>query len=66
MRRIRLGPLLERGAEECRLAEVTSLDGVAGEITCPVCGGSGVFLEPDGRPVECTDRKGSGRELVSI
>ena len=54
------------GADECVLMEVISIDGVAGEITCRVCEGSGIFLEPDNTPVQCTDCKGSGKDLVSI
>ena len=46
--------------------EVTSLDGVAGEIMCGVCEGTGVFVEPDETKWECTDCKGTGRQLVSI
>lgn len=61
-----LGPLLVCGADECVVMAVTSLDGVAGEIVCPVCEGGGLFLEPDNTPVQCTDCKGSGRQLVSL
>lgn len=61
-----LGPLLVCSAWDYEVKDVTSLDGVAGEIICPVCEGSGVFLEPDGLAVQCVDCKGSGKELVSI
>lgn len=61
-----LGPLLVCSAEERERKDVTSLDGVAGEITCLVCEGNGIFLEPDALPVQCVDCKGSGTELVSI
>jgi hypothetical protein len=45
---------------------VVGLDGIAGEILCPVCEGSGTFLEPDDTPVQCTDCKDTGRMLVSL
>ena len=61
-----LGLLEVFGGEEWRLLEVTSLDGVAGEITCPACQGSGIFLEPDSTPIRCADCKGSGKELITI
>ena len=61
-----LGELDVFSGGHSRVMEVCSLDGVEGEITCPVCKGSGVFLEPDNRPVQCTDCKGSGKVLVSI
>jgi hypothetical protein len=45
---------------------VVSLDGVAGEIVCLDCGGSGVFAEPGLGPDFCVKCKGEGRMLVSI
>lgn len=64
--RSELGELLVGGGDGYRLWPVTGLDGVAGEIVCPVCVGSGVFLEPDDTPVQCTDCKGNGTQLVSL
>jgi hypothetical protein len=50
--------------------EVVDLDGVAGEIACLECGGTGdwtPYLPPaEPGPQPCIDCKGTGRMLVSI
>jgi len=50
--------------------EVIDLDGVADEIACLECGGTGdwtPFLPPgEPGPQPCIDCKGTGRMLVSI
>ena len=62
-----LGPMcVGSGSTIEAVMSVVSLEDVAGEVVCPVCEGSGVFREPDNRAIECTDCKGTGRQLVSI
>jgi hypothetical protein len=57
---------LHRDQEET--VHVRYLDGVAGEIDCIECDGTGIWtiLPPDNTPIKCTTCKATGKMLISV
>jgi len=57
---------LHRDQEE--MVSVRDLDGVAGEIDCIECNGTGIWtnLPPDNHPIKCTTCKATGKMLISV